>query len=960
MGANIDCTKTCEQVCSGLIDCPCNDNGRGVACWVPHAQAHELCGEIRDCHVISKYAGELSGALPHYNGWSHLGGRALVPVRGFVASICDRSFEEERAGCYSCNVNCNSTQPQCDQCFQNSHSIAFEHPDTKYCDAYDGFKDSVCSQCKCCQFLPQGRCVFEENRCMTPLPVCAQPTLDTLRGLHCDQWISESLLGAEPSIAKRCECLLNVRERLGFGRFTIQGTNDSTRFDCGLTSSATHSVTEWLDECLVIEPCSNGDHCSGCRTYQPATESSWIPVVSVNSPKSTVCSWSEDIMACVVKTDDGVLHLDTICSTRNATSFLPVPQPIPVDDAEPLSFPDSDSPSPSPSSSPSSRRLFDEDVDARGHTLTHAVTRKDPVVTNVPAPSPSSIPLPKYTDLEHTTIGHALEHRHFVDARNVTVNFVIPCHSIPDTGFVTEWHLYAARAGVVHAQILRETEIPAEVDSGKMTARAFEIVGENILRVPSLGKHTFKIEPSQRIHLKKGDVIGFYGERQGVVSWSPGGTNVLYRYGSPIIPSPAMFGERQTQFVAPEHVLLFAGNGTDRTYSIALTGKFGDEYDEEAGSAQRKSQPQGSDPQSTESSQTGLEAPQFENMCKLGESYWCLSVDRMLECSIPEEIWKRMCSVLPSPSPACDPFPRCPDGYVIRTFENGELPACFVASRDCEPDACGSKSGACNDVWKFFNQNTFGNASCPYCDSGRDWTGLCALGTKQSPIKIEWEDVDTDPSAMQFFHTHYHLINSTVTNNGYALEVKAPFGWMDYEGQEFFAEAIMIHAPAEHQVQGTPRGAVEFQIVHRERYSRGTVIIAVIFDEALFSNSAEAAKILEHALPKTKNEELAILDFNLNTIVDSSKPMVWYNGSLTVPPCSESVVWGVQMGANLRLSKAQVHNINSLFKENALFANGHGNNRQLQLMNGRRISLKHNCGSPGAIACPAGSSGEDQ
>jgi hypothetical protein len=52
IGSPIDCTSTCQVVCSGVSDCPCNDNGRGVGCWVPREQANRLCQGIPECQVI--------------------------------------------------------------------------------------------------------------------------------------------------------------------------------------------------------------------------------------------------------------------------------------------------------------------------------------------------------------------------------------------------------------------------------------------------------------------------------------------------------------------------------------------------------------------------------------------------------------------------------------------------------------------------------------------------------------------------------------------------------------------------------------------------------------------------------------------------------------------------------------------------------------------------------------------
>lgn len=275
--------------------------------------------------------------------------------------------------------------------------------------------------------------------------------------------------------------------------------------------------------------------------------------------------------------------------------------------------------------------------------------------------------------------------------------------------------------------------------------------------------------------------------------------------------------------------------------------------------------------------------------------------------------------------------------------------------------ACGSDHPeACDELWRYFNEATYGSKSCPYCLGGTDWTGQCVLSTMQSPVVIEWESVDTDPKVMQFFQPNYVPATALLVYKNNALEMRALFGSMNYDGVEYIADTVIIRAPAEHQIQGAPKSAVEVQVVHREKYSFHTVVVSVLFDEDINTNSLEMSKILSQNLPRVAGDAEMIQNFDLSNIIDSSKPMLWYDGSLTTPPCSEPVRWAIQMGANSHISKAQVANINSLWSNNPEFANGRGNNRHVQPLNGRRFLLRSNCGTTGAIACPRGSGLESQ
>ena len=85
-------------------------------------------------------------------------------------------------------------------------------------------------------------------------------------------------------------------------------------------------------------------------------------------------------------------------------------------------------------------------------------------------------------------------------------------------------------------------------------------------------------------------------------------------------------------------------------------------------------------------------------------------------------------------------------------------------------------------------------------------------------------------------------------------------------------------------------------------------------------------------------------DYHYNRTIDltsfysslTSQDVYHYSGSLTTPPCTESVSWFVYKEP-IELTQEQLHLFTQFWAEDDEFAHGNDNNRFLQPLNGRTV-----------------------
>jgi carbonic anhydrase len=202
----------------------------------------------------------------------------------------------------------------------------------------------------------------------------------------------------------------------------------------------------------------------------------------------------------------------------------------------------------------------------------------------------------------------------------------------------------------------------------------------------------------------------------------------------------------------------------------------------------------------------------------------------------------------------------------------------------------------------------------------------CKAGKEQSPIDIRNAEKVELP-AIRFEYKSGPL--KYLINNGYTIRVN----YYDAPGsgnvlivgdKRFQLTQFHFHRPSEEYIDGKPYDMV-VHLMHQD--SDGKVAGVAVLLKAGSAN-ATIQHLWEH-MPKTegKEEEVAGVEVNPAGLLPHDTAYYMYMGSLTAPPCTESVTWFV-LKAPVEISAEEIEAFAKLYPHDV---------RPLQPLNGRVV-----------------------
>ncbi|KAI9122299.1 hypothetical protein K1719_006988 [Acacia pycnantha] len=217
-------------------------------------------------------------------------------------------------------------------------------------------------------------------------------------------------------------------------------------------------------------------------------------------------------------------------------------------------------------------------------------------------------------------------------------------------------------------------------------------------------------------------------------------------------------------------------------------------------------------------------------------------------------------------------------------------------------------------------------------DLKKEWA-TCNHGESQSPIDLSTRRVTIVPKTRLLENT-YKPQKATLKNRGHDIQVKweGDAGSIRINGSDFFLHQAHWHSPSEHTINGR-RYDMELHMVHSSSSKpEKVVVVGVLYkigrpDPFL----SKLGKYIRKMVDEVGEEEIGYI--HPLGISKRGRNYFTYVGSLTVPPCTEGVLWIIDHKVRT-VSREQV----KLLRE-AVHDYAEKNARPLQPHNDREIAL---------------------
>lgn len=200
----------------------------------------------------------------------------------------------------------------------------------------------------------------------------------------------------------------------------------------------------------------------------------------------------------------------------------------------------------------------------------------------------------------------------------------------------------------------------------------------------------------------------------------------------------------------------------------------------------------------------------------------------------------------------------------------------------------------------------------------------CADGSKQSPIDVK----DPIVASLTDVKFDYVSLAGTDIDNGHAIQVKFGAGSsIAVDGVKYELQQMHFHTPSEHTFDGKSYVG-ELHLVHADAEGN-LAVVGLLIEEG--DENARLQPLFKAMPAKAEadapTETPSAGPFELGLLLPEDRSTIRYEGSLTTPPCSETVQWLV-VKKPITLSADQLSTLEEHHEDNI---------RPPQKLNGRTV-----------------------
>ncbi|OVA07310.1 Alpha carbonic anhydrase [Macleaya cordata] len=213
------------------------------------------------------------------------------------------------------------------------------------------------------------------------------------------------------------------------------------------------------------------------------------------------------------------------------------------------------------------------------------------------------------------------------------------------------------------------------------------------------------------------------------------------------------------------------------------------------------------------------------------------------------------------------------------------LPIC----RSLESDHQNGVGEETEDEHEFVYVEGSGKGPDEWGEIKSDWKA-CDNGEMQSPIDLVNNRVQIMPTLGRL-KRNYKQAPAILKNRGHDIMVKwkGDAGSININNTDYSLKQSHWHSPSEHTFNGS-RHELELHLVHESDCGK-MAVVAITYKYGRPDPFLE--KIIHHIHSSVVKEERDVGIINPGNVKFGSRKYYRYLGSLTVPPCTEGVIWTI-------------------------------------------------------------------